>query len=184
MRVRSRESHRRRQEAQGRTVREPEALPLGQKRCRDCSTVKAFEAFPRNKRYRDGRHPYCQPCHVAPGKESYERLHGGTRNYHLGRRYGITAAQYDAMLAGQGGLCAACGERPAEHVDHDHAHGHVRGLLCSCCNQGLGNVRDDVGHLRAAAAYLERTTWTRHQESPGVYRLISPPPAAAASRSS
>jgi hypothetical protein len=117
------------------------------------------------------------------GAASRER-NGGTRNYHLKRRYGITAAQYDALLDAQGGLCAVCRERPAEHVDHDHTHGHVRGLLCSCCNQGLGNFRDQLAHLRAAADYLERTTWTRHQECTGVFQLTSPRPAAAASPSS
>jgi hypothetical protein len=102
------------------------------------------------------------------------------------RRYGITAAQYDAMVVAQGGLCVLCGERPPEHVDHDNVTGQVRGLLClcSCCNQGLGNFRDSVAAPRAAVHYLERTTWQRHRVRPGVYRLTSPRLAAAASPSS
>jgi hypothetical protein len=109
---------------------------------------------------------------------------GGARSYRLRRRYGITAAEADAMLEAQGGLCALCRERPAEHVDHDHLTGKVRGMLCSCCNQGLGNFRDRADVLRSAIDYLERTTWTRQRERPGVYRLTSPRPAAARSRSS
>lgn len=99
-------------------------------------------------------------------------MHGSTRNYHLKRRYGITAAEYDERKAAQGGLCALCREREAEHVDHDHRTGEVRGLLCSCCNQGLGNFRDDARHLRAAAAYVERTQRWRCLQ-PGVYRLTA-----------
>ena len=38
-----------------------------------------------------------------------------------------------------------CGVRPPEHVDHDHVSGAVRGVLCSGCNQGLGNFRDAPG---------------------------------------
>jgi hypothetical protein len=78
-----------------------------------------------------------------------------SRTYHLKRRYGITVAEADAMLADQGGLCAMCAAAPAAHVDHDHATGAVRALLCFNCNGGLGQFRDDPALLRAAAHYVE-----------------------------
>jgi hypothetical protein len=184
MSVRSQASYAKRRAAAGATVTPRRALPPGTKHCPDCGLIKKVEEFPRNKSARDGRGGYCKPCHNARTRRTTERLYGGGRNYHLKARYGITAAEYDVMLAEQGGLCALCHERPAEHVDHDHVFGHVRGLLCSCCNQGLGNFRDQLTHLRAAVDYLERTTWTRQQECTGVFRLTSPRPAAAASPSS
>ena len=79
------------------------------KRCPDCGLSKPLEDFPRNKNYRDGRHPYCKPCHNARGKESKQRLYGGSRHYHLMRRYEIGADDFDRMLAEQGGACAICG---------------------------------------------------------------------------
>ncbi|MCW2679741.1 MAG: phage endonuclease [Frankiales bacterium] len=88
------------------------------------------------------------------------------------------------MVGLQGGVCALCRERAPQHVDHDHMTGQVRGVLCSCCNQGLGNFRDRADVLRTAIDYLERTTWQRQQVSPGVYRVTSPRQAAARSRSS
>jgi hypothetical protein len=165
----------------GRAPKRPAALaPPGTKWCPDCEQYRAVEAFGKNRASRDGLTGYCLPCHAARGAASRER-NGGHRNYHLKRRYGITAAEYDALLADQDGLCAVCRERPAAHVDHDHAFGQVRGLLCSCCNQGLGNFRDDREHLRAAVDYLERTTWQRKRIGTGVYQLPSPRPAPAAS---
>ena len=59
------------------------------------------------------------------------------------------------MLAGQDGLCAICRNAPAEHVDHDHATGAVRALLCFNCNGGLGQFKDDPFLLHAAAFYVE-----------------------------
>ncbi len=53
---------------------------------------------------------------------------------------GITDEGYAAMLAEQGGGCAICGSTPKTrrlHVDHDHASGRVRGLLCHRCNRAL-----------------------------------------------
>jgi hypothetical protein len=71
------------------------------------------------------------------------------------RRYGITAEDADAMLLAQGGVCAICRAAPAAHVDHDHATGAVRALLCFNCNGGLGQFRDDPLLLHAAAYYVQ-----------------------------
>jgi hypothetical protein len=99
---------------------------------------------------------YCRTCHNAIGRKNREALHGSTRNYHLKARYGISADEADTMIAAQGGKCAACQERPAEHVDHDHGTGAVRGILCFTCNAALGNTGDDPGRLVALVQYLQR----------------------------
>ena len=159
-------------------------LAAGLKRCADCREVQPLDAFFRHKQGRAGRAPYCKPCATKRIAASVNARHGSTRDYHLRRRYGIDSADVDAMVAAQGGLCLLCKERPPQHVDHDHVTGRVRGVLCSCCNQGLGNFRDSAATLRAAIDYLERTTWQRTQVCTGVYRLTSPRLAARRSASS
>ena len=108
------------------------------------------------KNTRDGRHPYCNPCHNARGKETVKRLYGSSRHYHLKRRYGIGAQDFEELVERQGGVCPICGAQNPEHVDHDHVTGQVRGILCFNCNGGLGQFRDSTDALRAAAIYLER----------------------------
>jgi hypothetical protein len=149
-----------------------------------CDTIKLLTDFGRNRAARHGRTAYCKPCHNAKGKDTYTRLYGSTREYHLRRRYGLTSADVDAMIKAQGGVCILCQERKPEHVDHDHVTGVVRGVLCFCCNQGLGNFRDRADVMRNAINYLETTTWQRTQVCTGVYRLTSPHPAAVRSTTS
>lgn len=77
--------------------------------------------------------------------------------------YGMTLAEYDALLIRQKGLCAICkqpskdmmkGKVKALAVDHDHKTGKIRGLLCKNCNVGLGSFADSVKNLKEAITYL------------------------------
>ena len=160
--------------AAGRVPTVRRELAPGTAYCRNCDTVKPLHEFGRRSGGRSGRAAYCTSCHTEKSKQSRDRLHGGSRAYHLERRYGITEAEYDEMVEAQGGFCALCGERPAQHVDHDHMTGRVRGVLCFCCNQGLGNFRDRADVMRAAIDYLQATTWQRTRICTGVYRLSAP----------
>jgi len=78
--------------------------------------------------------------------------------------YGIDHKTFVAMFAAQGDRCAICGTdqpvgegRTAQwNIDHDHVTGAIRGILCSQCNIGIGQLRDDPDLLRRAIAYLEK----------------------------
>jgi hypothetical protein len=136
--------------------------------CADCRLRKALDDFPRNKNSKDGRHSYCKLCNNARSRESRDRLHGGSRHYHLKRRYGIGADDFDRLVEEQGGVCAICGRPDPEHVDHSHVTGAVRGILCFNCNGGLGQFRDSVDALRNAVAYLDA-----HDESARELRALT-----------
>ena len=166
--------------AAGRVPPARRVLAPGTAYCRDCDQVKSLAEFGTRTGARSGRLAYCRSCHNVRKDESRKRVHGGSRAYHLKRRYGITEVEYDEMVQAQGGLCAVCRERPVQHVDHDHVTGRVRGVLCFCCNQGLGNFRDRADIMSAAIEYLQKTTWQRTRICTGVYRLTPPrsdPPA-------
>ena len=78
------------------------------------------------------------------------------------KHYGITEEQYNEVLVKQGGKCAVCGEdnldirgNPSHLcVDHDHATGKIRGLLCKHCNIAAGNLRDSPERALRLAKYL------------------------------
>lgn len=86
-----------------------------------------------------------------------KRHRGSNRRYLLNRKYGLTLDEYQRMSALQGGACAICQTSDALLVvDHDHATGAVRQLLCGHCNTALGFLRDRAETASAAAAYLLR----------------------------
>jgi hypothetical protein len=76
-------------------------------------------------------------------------------------RYGLEPQHKQALLDAQSNSCAICGYKFGQKVgdmkvDHDHATGDVRGLLCDHCNRGLGFFRDNQDNLKNAINYLAR----------------------------
>jgi hypothetical protein len=136
--------YRAKQEAAGRLVR-PADIAYDHKFCRTCRTVKPRTEFGIRRAAPDGLMSACRSCRSELG-----------RREHLRRNYDLTEEQVGAMRESQGGLCAICRAAPAVHVDHDHATGTVRGMLCFPCNAAIGHLRDDPDTVRRAAAYLEQ----------------------------
>ncbi|MFD6564240.1 endonuclease VII domain-containing protein [Micromonospora profundi] len=157
-----------------REVRQGRVVPEGHKHCPACGEVKPLDAFPRNRADTSGYATYCKPCHNTRTRETKQRLYGGTREYHLRRRYGVGEKEFQELLAEQGGVCAICERPDPEHLDHDHRTGWVRGILCFNCNGGLGQFRDSPMRLARAITYLRGTTWQRALIHPGVYQMCSP----------
>ncbi|WP_079142209.1 endonuclease VII domain-containing protein [Streptomyces sp. LUP30] len=156
------EYYRRRQEAQGRTVRVKVPVPRGHKRCPHCEQVKPHAEWERNKSSSDGWSSYCRACRAERNRVS-----------HFRRKYGLSPAESDAMVAEQQGICCICPAAPAEHVDHCHRTGRVRGVLCFSCNAALGQFKDRPEAIRRAAAYVEGNAWKPTLVAPGVCQLPS-----------
>ena len=127
-------------------------------RCKDCCRDAYNNRYRDDPGFRERRKRYHRTFYEAQwAREENRRAHGL-------RKYGLTVKEFDALAAAQGGRCAVCSQKPKEGdrkrnlaVDHEHATGRIRGLLCDACNIGLGMFRDDPRRLRAAIAYLKRT---------------------------
>lgn len=129
--------------------------------CTKCGAAKPDEEFYRDPRNPGRRHrqSWCRSCM----RGNYRRWRDSdpsraarvARRSNLKSSYGITVEQYEALADAQGRACAICRKGKKLLVDHDHATGAVRGLLCLKCNSALGSLGDDVAGLRRALAYLE-----------------------------
>lgn len=92
------------------------------------------------------------------GRRRAEYVHDPVfgRKLALAYKYGMTPADYDAMVLAQGNACAICQIQMVKPcIDHNHETGKVRGLLCHGCNIKLAAI-EQVDYRTAALAYLER----------------------------
>jgi len=139
------------------------------RKCKDCLEVKPHSEFPYNEMYKDNIRPYCIECRRVRENESYHK-HKHKRPYNyvedkdrkLKKAFGISYQEYLEMLDAQQGCCAICGTddtgaRKAFAVDHCHETNKIRGLLCSNCNTGIGNLRDSIELLERAIEYLRNS---------------------------
>jgi hypothetical protein len=147
------------------------------KTCSSCNEDKNVSEFYKRPESKDGLYASCKACHHertkkwrarnpekvrSAGRTRYQNASAEERKQWNKRSalsaYGLTLEEYTALLAAQNGVCAICGlPEPSGKdlaVDHDHATGKVRGLLCANCNQGLGRFKDDPHVLKAALRYL------------------------------
>lgn len=110
--------------------------------CANCGEFKEDSLFWKNKTRFNGLHSQCIVCMKARA-----RL----------RKYGMLKDEHTLLLEKQNYSCAICRASDDDNplvVDHDHATGKVRGLLCGSCNTGIGMLRDSITNLQRAVWYL------------------------------
>ena len=126
----------------------------GEWKCSACGEWKPSTEYNKNKQQTNGLHYSCRSC---------AKRH--VRKYNLPSKYGITLEKYDSLLAAQMSKCSICEkdlvdgsddyqERPV--VDHNHATGEVREILCYGCNLALGNALDSSEYVLKLYDYLKR----------------------------
>jgi hypothetical protein len=90
------------------------------------------------------------------------------------RKYGITASEYDEQWLAQGECCAICRRRREDSekmfaVDHCHASGVVRGILCPQCNVDLGRIEKYLKEPDHIDAYLANSVWATPQSTSAAF---------------
>ena len=131
--------------------------------CTKCMTCKPVSEFSTRKASADGLNRYCKTCmakyYQAHKGEQRKRMRARNKAFpekqwalHLRQKYDMTIEEYNAMVAEQGGKCKICNTETKLVVDHNHATGKVRGLLCKQCNYA---VTGGVEWAKAVVYYLE-----------------------------
>ncbi len=121
-------------------------LDFGNKWCCQGAHFVALKEFSSNP-------SVCNPCMPA-----------WNRNNMLRRTYGLTHKEYEAKLEAQGGGCAICGSAKRSTgkrnmmIDHNHATGSVRGILCHSCNAAIERLETVPNWGILAAQYLASYT--------------------------
>lgn len=99
--------------------------------------------------------PYCAPCNVKKVREWQKAHPEAKKKYRWKKLYNLSEEDYLMLFSAQKGKCANAGcERVCTDVDHDHATGKVRGLLCNQCNMALGLLKDEPKLLSGLVDYL------------------------------
>jgi hypothetical protein len=137
-------------------------LPI-EKTCLKCGLSKQISEYRVIRTGFDGLPCYaghCRSCSTGGARQP-----GTHRRASIKRHFGLSLEEYEAavlsFLEFQDGRCAICrSDDPSPYrgstwaLDHDHATGVLRGVLCQPCNIGLGHFKDSPEALTRAATYL------------------------------
>ena len=121
------------------------------KTCFKCNIEKPLNLFEK-KGFRNQKIRYRSNCKTCC-KESRSTIDGDI-NY---KRYNISKEDYLNKVENQNNCCKICGGKNIDgklFIDHDHATGKVRDLLCRHCNSGIGFFKDNIENMRKAIEYI------------------------------
>ena len=139
------------------------------KKCPKCGEQKPLSDFHKDKNSKDGKSRLCANCATKQSKEWYRKNPNTKRNARLLREYGISLQDFDDMVANQNGKCAVCQNAFKNSVDtcvdHNHATGQIRALLCNHCNRAIGLFKESIDSMKSAVKYLKKYNSKNGQKS-------------------
>ena len=92
------------------------------------------------------------PALARKGTIRCRQCHNKIRNE---QRKRARQRQFDKLVEILGPTCGICKRRQASVIDHDHATGCVRGILCNRCNNIIGFYKDEIAVFVRVIQYLE-----------------------------
>lgn len=139
--------------------------------CMKCGEMKSWDMFITDNHGYNNKTATCTPCRREKHREAYKNnpavRRSGLKNRpdKVMRLYGITYEEAVQTLANQFGRCANTGcskeitfdakgnTREKAVIDHCHASGKFRAILCSKCNLDLGMLETDEPRFLGLMAY-------------------------------
>lgn len=137
------------------------------KSCRVCGTLKPVSAYNKKASSKDGFRTDCRDCQkeyhrkrYAANPERHKEIVRKNQRIYTAKQHGMGAEDLAALYDSENHSCAICGISEVDYgkylaIDHCHTSGKVRGLLCTGCNTGLGNFKDNPEFLAKAITYLK-----------------------------
>lgn len=122
------------------------------KHCKHCDLDLPRSQFYNDKKTKGGLTAYCREYYKDYYANNRERQLATTRKAQIKRRYGLEWSEYQRLLLLG---CNICGSMERLHVDHNHATGATRGVLCGGCNVVLGHAKECPARLRKIADWIE-----------------------------
>jgi hypothetical protein len=128
------------------------------KRCSKCKIPKSIDEFHKRKTSKDGHDHYCKECSNASHRNKYntdieykERM----KRKNIKRSYMLS----DNKLTELNKIthCQICNTQLIKRkcIDHNHITGNIRGILCTKCNNLLGQCNDSIEILSSAITYIK-----------------------------
>jgi hypothetical protein len=128
-------------------------------KCRICKRAYEKEWHGQSPQSRkSGQNPQSR----KPGQRAYRKkiFENNPEGYRLRnrekrlKRHGLTFDAFEKLSEQQSNKCAICDSETKLHIDHCHATGKIRGLLCFACNVSLGKMKDSPYILERALEYI------------------------------
>lgn len=143
--------------------RRPNRSENGKRRGRNSHCKQCLEVYRTSPRGRELQNSRMTAFRTRLRENNLPELRKRERKGNLHRLYKMSIEDYEAMVVAQDGKCAICGELAAGgrwkrrlHVDHDHATGTIRELLCHGCNVAIGSFRENPDLLLKTIEYLKK----------------------------
>ncbi len=129
-----------------------------EKWCNKCKKWLPLDAFGENKRTASGKSHYCKTCHSAYCGTFWTKIAG--YEHFLMQKYQMTPNDYLELWRIQGQKCGICESSLVlyHRGTHIHIFGSTKRLLCTACDRGMENFKNDPRLLHRALDQIEKGT--------------------------